>query len=275
MKLIIFSFSEIITYWDIIKEYINPLPILYWGIVGGIVGFVLLLVVELALRKKILIRRRHWSLKVLSYLYMGFFPIFSGFCFSQWAALRSCESQLVNNIPTYLGAGNTFFNEHLKDELVDILEERHMQLTGHEVIDKSVSYVSETFTSTAESAKENTDNVAVAYLLDKLSDTDFIKKEVVAKVEKSIGEKLLMDENLTKDVLDVKVENLLNDGVLNTIAEKHIRNIFGGFKWNVILIFFVGLLIPVIEIVVANYMEKKRLSGGKGNQSTPPPILSN
>lgn len=64
---------------------------------------------------------------------------------------------------------------------------------------------------------------------------------------------------MTNDVLNVKVENILEDGVLNTIIEKYIKGAFGGLKMSVVLIFLVGLAIPLAEIIVAHYLERKRL----------------
>lgn len=266
--LLSFSFFDIFKYWDIITLYINPLTIILWGIVGGIVGFIIVLITELILRKKILVHRRHWTLKWLSYLYMVFFPLFAGFCFTQWFALHGCQKEIVKNIPVYLGEANSAFNIYLKDEVEKIIDQKHMQLTGHDVIDKTASYASETAgVLLSDMSVDSTMTAkASAFLMKKMIETDFVKDQAVKYVEQALGEKVLNDQELTNDLLNVKIENILTNGVIDTIIEKKVNNIFGGLKLNVLLVFLLGLAIPAAEIILAHYLERKRLG------ETPPPM---
>lgn len=269
-----FSFTDIIKYWDTLTQYINPATVILWGIMGGILGFIIFLIAEILLRKKILIRRRHWSLKYLAYLYMVFFPLFAGFCFTQWFALHRCQQELVNNIPTYLGDANSLFNTYLKDEVVKILDEKHLQLSGHEVIDKAATVAGSTVSSQIKETFSPTDTTLTAkastFLLSKAAETEFIKNKAVEYVEEKLGSAVMMDKNTTTEVLNVKIENLLDNGILNTIIEKHIKNIFGGFKFQVLIILLIGLAIPVAEILLAHYLEKKRLKAEAASMVPPP-----
>lgn len=270
------SFFDIFRYWDTITEYVNPLAIILWAITGGVIGFITVLIAELILRKKILIRRRHWTLQWLSYIYMVFLPLFAGFCFTQWFALHGCEREIVKNIPTYLGEANSAFNTYLRNEVEKIIDKRHIQLTGHDVIDKTASYASQTAStllSEAQSADSSITAKASAFLISKVMETDFVKDQAVKYVESALGEKVLNDKELTNDLLNVKIENILTDGVLNTIIEKKVKNIFGGLKLNIVFIFLLGLAIPIAEIILAHYLEKKRLAVIPSVIfDTPPPI---
>lgn len=273
-----FSLTDIFKYWDTLTQYINPATVIISAIMGGVLGFIIFLIAEILLCKKILIRRRHWSLKYLSYLYMVFFPLFAGFCFTQWFAIHTCERELVKNIPIYLGDANSLFNTYLKDEVVKILDERHLQLTGHEAIDKAASVAGSTASGLLKSNISTTDTTLTAkassYLLSKAAETEFIKNKAVEYVEEKMGSAVMMDKNTTTEILNVKIENILDDGVLNTILEKHIKNIFGGFKMNVLLIFLIGMAIPLAEIILAHYLEKKRLKTEPAIMaSTMPPAL--
>ena len=219
------SFFDIFRYWDTITEYVNPLAIILWAITGGVIGFITVLIAELILRKKILIRRRHWTLQWLSYIYMVFLPLFAGFCFTQWFALHGCEREIVKNIPTYLGEANSAFNTYLRNEVEKIIDKRHIQLTGHDVIDKTASYASQTAStllSEAQSADSSITAKASAFLISKVMETDFVKDQAVKYVESALGEEVLNDKELTNDLLNVKIENILTDGVLNTIIEKKV-----------------------------------------------------
>lgn len=257
-----FSIIDLFRYWDTLTQYINPVTIILWGIIGGIVGFALFVIVEAILRKRILIRRRHWSLKYLAYAYMIFFPLLGSFCFSQWFALHRCQQELVKNIPTYLGDANSAFNTYLKDEVIKIIDARHLQLSGHEIIDKAATMAGSTVSTQLKeiSATDTTLTAkASSFLLSKAAETEVVKNMAVSYVEKKLGETVMMDGNMTNDVLNVKVENILEDGALNTLLEKYIKNIFGGLKMNVVLILLIGLAIPAAEIIMAHYLEKKRL----------------
>ena len=250
-----FSFTDIFKYWDTLTDYINPVWILVWAIVGGITGFLLFLILELVLRKKILVNRRHWSLKYLSYLYMVFFPLFGAFCFTQWFALHNCQTQMVKNIPTYLGTANSTFNTYLKDEVAKVVEERYLEMTGRDALSTTADVV----TSTLSDYVKSTETDLGTKVSEMFLETEFIKEKAVSQLAEKVGEQLMMDKDMTQEMLDVKVSNILDDGVLNTVVEKHIRNIFGGMKLNIIIIFLVGILIPVCEILLAHYLERKRL----------------
>jgi hypothetical protein len=258
-----FSLTDIFKYWDTLTQYINPATVIISAIMGGVLGFIIFLIAEILLRKKILIRRRHWSLKYLSYLYMVFFPLFAGFCFTQWFSLHRCQQELIKNIPTYLGDANSIFNTYLKNEVVKIIDEKHLQLTGHEAIDKTATLAGSTASELLKNNISTTDTTLTAkassYLLSKAAETEFIKNKAVEYVEEKMGSAVMMDKNMTNEVLNVKIENILDDGVLNTILEKHIKNIFGGFKMNVLLIFLIGIAIPLAEIILTHYLEKKHL----------------
>lgn len=254
MNTLFISLSDIFTYWDTLTQYINPLKIIIWAITGGVIGFLIVLITEIILRKKILVKRRHWSLKVLSYVYMVFLPLFAGYCFTQWFAIHACERELVKNIPTYLGDTNSAFNKYLKHEVEKVVEARYLQLTGNEVLDKGVTLAG----NMVSKAVETTDNKFETKISAYFAKTDFVKGHVTDYIAEKVGEKLMMDKELTREVLDVKIQNLLDDGVLNTVIEKHIKNITGGFKMNVLILFLAILAIPLTEIIIANYLDKKR-----------------
>lgn len=254
MDTLFISFSEIFAYWDLITQYVNPVTIILWAIIGGVLGFLIMLITEIILRKKILVKRRHWTLKVLSYIYMVFLPLFAGYCFTQWFAVHACERELVKNIPTYLGDANFAFNKYLKDEVEKILEERHLQYTGHEVLDKGISLAANTVSEAIQSADNKLETQLTAYM----AKTDFVKEQVADYIAEKIGEQLLMDKELTHELLDVKIQNLLDDGVLNIVVEKHIKSFTGGFKMNIVMLFLLVMALPAIEIIIANYLHKKK-----------------
>jgi len=262
-----FSFFDFIEYWDTLKQYINPFPVIMWSIILGVIGFFVALIVEIVLRKKILVRRRHWSLKILSYLYMILFPLFIGFCVSHWSVYHQTEKQLVQNLSTYLDDADNLYNEYIKESVEAAIHERYLKSTGNELIDEGYTYlidkvhgvidsedaVEEKELSFTEKAKAKIVLYLVdIYLKDKLD-------ELVDKAADYTDEKVMLKEGITKDILNTRIEKILDIGVMNTVIEAHIHNIFGGLKMKAILILLAGLAVPLIEIFIAHYLERKRL----------------
>lgn len=255
------SFSKLFEFWDVLSKYVNPLSALLWGLIGGLAALILVVILQIVLRKKILVTRKYRFLKVLSYCYMVFFPLWAGMQAAQWFALHNLQSQITNNIPLYLGKTNELFNGFLKDEVTKVISERHMELTGHKVIEKSATYVSNTasnlFGSTLPSKDEAGDKFVVAALMQSLVKSGVIKKYVVKYIESSIGSALLMDKKLTKEFMDTTFKEMVDKGMLNTILTKHVNHLFRGFKSNILLTFLLVMCIPVIEIIIACRREKK------------------
>ncbi|MDR2918255.1 MAG: hypothetical protein LBV72_02685 [Tannerella sp.] len=263
---------EIFKYWDILVQYINPLLILLWAIIGGLTGIVLAIILLLALRKQIFVTRRHWILKWLSYAYIIFLPLFIGFSFAQWSALHNCERQIIQNIPKYLGDTHMLYNTYLKAEVEKIVAEEILKQSGNELLEGAVniaqSYVGTTLKSDSKDklqAASYKDKIS-EYLVQTLLESSYVRELIVSEARNRIGKVLLMDKELTKDFFDTEIQKLLDNGVINTVLEKHVKHLFGGFKMNVLLILLLGVLIPAIEIFIACLLHRKKL------RNQPPPI---
>lgn len=257
-----FSFSDIIQYWDIIKQYINPVAIIWWAIMGATIGFILMVILLVIMRKKVLITRQHWTLKVLAYAYLVFLPLWAAYSGMQWFALHNCEKQIARKIPTYLGDMNSVFNLYVKDYVADVISDRHLKLTGHEIIDKTVDYATKVVSNTIKTNPKEENDIKGKisdFLTAKFIESDIAKKMIIDEVEKSIGKPLLMDKELTRELLDVRIQDLMDDGIINTVLTKHVNKLFGGFKSNVLLIFLLVLLIPIVEIVIAHHLHRRSL----------------
>ncbi|NDV68727.1 hypothetical protein [Dysgonomonas sp. 25] len=257
-----FSFFDLFEYWDVLKQYINPLSTVKWAIIGGIIGFVILVVAEIILRKKILVRRRHWSLKILAYLYMVFLPLYAGFCFTQWFAYNNVENQLVNNIPTYLGDTNELYEKHLKESLESSIYAHYLKYTGNELIDEGYGYLTSIVKEKMdiEDAIEEKERSTITKIKDEavlFLVSSYLKDKMTDKLTTTVDEKVMLKEGITKELLSIQIREILDTGVIETIMETHIRNIFGGLKSKAILMFVLGLAIPLIEIIIANILDKK------------------
>jgi hypothetical protein len=256
-----FSFADILKYWDILSQYINTDIVIKWGIIGGVIGFVIALIIELLLHKRILVRRRNSFLKYLPYFYMLFFPLFTGFCCAQWAALHNCETQLVQNIPQYIGNANTIFDDYLKTEVTKIAKDRYKELTGNNVPDH-ISALADNLIDNLLQDSRSPDSELTAmlnrYMADYPLETERIRQQAVIYLTDRIDQRLLfIDKAMITELVNARLENLSDDSVLISLMEKHIKEITGDFKLKIVLLFLLVMLLPLIEICIANYIDKR------------------
>lgn len=260
-----FSDLGVLPFLEIIKEYINPVPVIIWGIVGGVAAALVTLIIVVCLRKKCFVRRKYMAHKVLAYLVLFLLPLFVGFCAFQWTALHTAQKQLVRKIPTYLGAGNELFNKYLKAELAELVSDEILASSGNQLLGNVTSeaqtYIAQLmrYELGSETGEQlSTSEKVTKYVVSHLLETDMMKNYLLKNVKGKISEFAGIDPKLVDTLFDTEIQNILDSGVLNTVFEHYIREGFGKLKGMVWLMFFAGLLVPVAEIVISNILEKRR-----------------
>ena len=266
-----FSFFDLIEYWDLVKQYINPLTVIAWSVVAGFLGFIITLIIQIILRKKILVQRRHWSLKVLAYIYMVFFPLFVGFSVSHWMFYHQIEAQLVDNMDTYCKSVDDLYQSKLKEEIFSQIEDKYLEKTGNDYINEGYSYILERFNNKAEGEAvesmtsevlegglsiERMKDKVVSYLIG-IYLKDHLE-ELVEYAAQNVDEKVMLKEGVTMKILDTRIDEILDTGIFVGVVEAYIRDIFGSLKMKAIFIFLIGIVIPLIEIGIANHLENKK-----------------
>ena len=174
----------------------------------------------------------------------------------------------MKNIPKYLGETNALFNMYLRAEVEKIVSEEIRQSNSNQLLGKAVTGVQkmagaylkdwEKKTEGSEFELNKTANVVSSYLAATIMESSFVRGKVVTEVLRKIGDALLMNESLTYDLFEVELQHFFDDGVVNTVFEKLICNIFGGFKMNVWLLLLLGMLFPILEIGIANWLNSKK-----------------
>lgn len=251
-----FSLSTLVRYWDVFREYINPGPIIVWAVIGGAVGTVAMVLLMVIFRKKVFVKRRHWTLKVLSYCYIVALPLIGGFFFTQWFALHKCQVQLADNVPVYLGKTNEVFNIYLKKEIEKVIKAKYLEMSGREMMEKSLTSIGDVVSGYIRETETGIGEKVSAYMMK----TGYFREQVIDRVSEKAAELLMTDKELTDELLDIKVREILDSGVFNTIVQTRIHQIFGGFKTHVALMFLLLLVIPVGEIILANYLARKKVA---------------
>lgn len=254
------SCSEFLEYWDLVTQYVNVSSIFLWGFLGGLLGFILALVAVIVWRKKILVRRKYKVLKYFTYLYFAFIPLFTGFCFTQWFAFHSIEKQVVKHIPAMLGESNILFNKYVKEDLENLVGKERLNITGNQAVDIGLDVTGDVIKTMGMSGDSVTlEQAGTAFLASKVVKSDLMKGKAKTKATETIGEGLLVGSELAGELMNTEVSSILETGVVNIVVEKKVKGIFGGLKMQAFLMLLIGLGIPIAEILLAHYLERKRL----------------
>lgn len=257
-------FQTISEYWTLISEFTNPFKIILSAIGSTTVAFLVIVLVLVFLRKIILIKRRHILLRILSISYFVLIPILTLFFGFKWGLVNGIHHDLKDHLTAYTKGLNSVYNENVAGSLQSLVTgtkaDSTMKISTNDVIDTlSVvlyrNYGDLLYQEVNSHKGDMTGKVAGIFL--KLFREDgisyAIKKGLVKLVEKSIG----VDEEVTKEVMSVKINELLEKGVITKIVEIQLDKFFKGIKRGIIFMFCMILLLPVVEIAIAYWLFKK------------------
>lgn len=264
------SQAEFFEYWSLVSQYVNVGSIFLWGFLGGLLGAVVVVIAEIVWRKKILVRRKYKFLKFLAYLYFAFFPLFAGFCFTQWFAFHNIEKQVVKNIPNILAGSNELFDTYLKESIEDMVGKENLKLSANQLVDSGMDKVGSTIKSMATDSDSITlKERSMALVASNVVQSNLAKGKAKSKIAETIGENTLVGNDLAEELMATEMASILETGAVNFVVEQKVKGIFGGLKMQALLIFLIGMTIPIAEIVLAHYLERKRIRELEPEQNDP------
>lgn len=248
--------------------------IIFSGIVAAIIVLIVSLLLLFILKKYILVKRKHIVLKVISISYFVLIPLLCAFFAFKWQVINKFSTNLTENIvkdikPVDLlvknklaGVVNGLYldkSENLEgkipvsvNDLVDILSDslyvNYLEITSIERPDKQNVLVDKAI------------NLYIS--ITKSKGIAFLIKEGLSKV---VTKQLHLEKETTKEMMDTKLGKLFDDGILCSIVDCEIKQVFGGMKNSILMILAFVLALPVFEIVIANWLFRKE----NKNVSTP------
>ncbi len=255
------TLSDFFEYWTLFSSYVSVGTIFLWAFLGGLLGFVLMLIVEIVWRKKITVKRRYKFLQYVTYLYFVFFPLYAGFCFTQWFGFHAIEGQVMKNIPAVLGETNLLFNEHLREKIEELIGEESLNYTVNSIVDNSLDSASKMIASLNGSIDTlGLKEKGAILVTSQVVKSGVVKSQVKSQASSVVGEGLTLNQSHVEELMSTEISSLLETGVVNVVVEKKIKGIFGGLKMQALLFFLLGMAIPICEIILAHYLERKRLT---------------
>lgn len=277
--------NTFIEYYKVFAEYINPVAVVGAGIFAAVMAAVILLVLLLIFRKKVLVPRRYVILKVLSWAYFIVLPLVGGYFAFQWGALNSMQNQLKENMTAKLAAYTegmeTGWEKYVTQALTTGVTDGSvpkMELSANNVVEIATEALYLKYQTTVDSLLSNDDNLivnAVGYI-NHLTDGKVMSYAVKKGIYKLLEKGLAMDEEMSVELMDTRLDELMQQGVFGKILGIQIDRLFNPLKKSTVIFFSIILLLVLVEIGLANYWiaqkKKAELATSQptmGNSTTP------
>ncbi len=244
---------QFFSYWGLLTQYINPVKIIWSGILTSILAFVVAIILLVVFRKKVLIKRRYIILKCLAIAYLIFLPLFSAYTGFKWGILHGLQKDIIAHLPTYTQDLDAVFRSSLTDDVAGM----PTSLSTNEYIDLLAEIVYSEYITTIDYLPKEGFHGKLVTKLHSLMFTSTIANYTKRTIHKWVKKKVGLDEKVTKEVMEVKLNELLRDGLFNKIAAIYVKKIIGGMKNSVLLVFVIIVGLPLVEIVIAVRLNRK------------------
>lgn len=237
--------------------------IVVWGLVCGIAALALSLTAMLIFRKKIMIKRAHGVLKVLAVSWFVLVPLASGYFWFKWGMADATEEAICENGQKLSKEINSVFNAGLRSACSDIVGEnaleQNMHLSPNDMTDLLGKKVYEQYCQTLEKSSANRGVGAklTAFFL-KISRSEAVSFVIRKSIRKLLEKTLRLENNYTKAMMSKKLDELFNGNIFSEILMAQVKHFFRGIKKSILLMFFIILLFPVLEIGIAHWLEFRK-----------------
>lgn len=256
---IIHAFVE---YYRYFSEYINPVAVIGAGILCAVVFALALLVLLIIFRKKILVQRRYTALKYLAWSYFLVLPLVGGYFAFQWGALNSMQNQLKENIPAklkaYTDGMDTGWEKYISQALTTGITDGSVpkiELSANNVVEIATEALYLRYQSVVDSLLIYNDNLlvqAVGYI-NHLTDGKVMSYAVKKGIYKMLESGLAMDEEMSTELMETRLDELMQQGIFSKILGLQIDRLFKPLKKSTIVIFALILGAALLEIGLAHY----------------------
>jgi hypothetical protein len=255
-------FQSISKYVYLISDYTNPAKIIWNGVSMAIAAFVFMVLAIILLRKFIFVKRRFVVLKVLAIVYVILIPVFTAFLGFKLGLVNGLHTDLKEHLPNYTKSLDTAFSENLHEQMKG-LSVNLTKTSAKDLVDSVSTAIygvyKETLDYKSTAAKDDIASKASVFLVDLFSSKGIsvaLRKGITTLVEKTIG----IDEEVTSEVMSLRLNELLKSGLLTKIAEMQINKFFKSIKTGIYILFFIMLIIPATEVFISVRLHKKSLA---------------
>ncbi|MFY9310021.1 MAG: hypothetical protein WAQ28_13325 [Bacteroidia bacterium] len=242
--------------------------IVFSGVITAVVVLILSLLVLFLFRRFVLVKRKHIVLKVIAIAYFVLIPLICGFFAFKWQVVNKFGNNLAENITKDVKPVDLMVKDKLSGIVNGLYLNKSENLEGKIPVSVNdlinilsdtlyVNYLQITKVERPDSQNELVNKAIKLYIrVTKSEGIAFLIKKGVSKV---LAKQLRLKEETTKQMMDTKLGKLFDDGILCTIVDCEIKQVFGGMKNSILTMLAVILAIPLIEIAIANWLFRKEV----------------
>jgi hypothetical protein len=223
-------------------ELTNPFKIISGAVIAGILTVIIAIILVVLLRKFILVPRRYPVLKFIAWSYFLILPLLAGFFGFKWGLFNSLRKDIREHSEVYVKHIPSSFDISTKE-----LFEQPM--TTNQMIDSLSEIVYRQYYQTL--GKQS--------LVIRISGGKGVAYFTKRAIHKLLKDKLGLEEGVSKDLMDEKINEVLRTGLFAKIALIQMDHFLQGVQKGILITFFLIIAIPVIEILIAHYLHKKKM----------------
>jgi len=141
----------------------------------------------------------------------------------------------------------------------------NMKYSSNEVIDGISEEMYIQYENSLKNTSTNISDKAVSFFY-KMARGKIIAYKVKQLIHKLLTDKIGTSDEVSKEIMDIKLEELLKEGLFTKIITVQVDSFFKGILKGVVITFLLILLLPIIEIIIAFIMYKRLLNKEKQDQ---------
>jgi hypothetical protein len=231
-----------------------------WALIFGLGALIVLLI----FRKKVTQTRKYPILKYLAIAYFFIVPIGLAMFGAKLGVVRALHSTTISKLMEQKQTISTATNSLGMQFLVG-----NPNFQGNEFTNMSIEeMVAKASVLATDMQQQSIGQYAssgdgftnkLAAVVNKITAGKFFGKLMTKVIADVLNEKLLLPKDATKDVMHAQFQDLVKNGLIFEIFLAQINKIFASLQKGSIIPIIILILIPLVEILIANYWNKKKV----------------
>lgn len=237
-------------YWSFFSQYFNLLAIIGGGIKISLLSFGIVLILLFVFKKIVLVKRYQRVRTYLAYSYYFWIPIVCLIWGFIYGVITTSRNQVIEKLPLYQTSIQSIIDQNF-DLNVEIKNYTDKNLDN--VLDDVVTKIRTVMTMKLKQPDNSKTLKLVIMVLDSPIGSNYIKSSLKDKISATVS----LKRELTDEIFEIKFSKLFTSDVIVKVFSFYIKQMVNSFLIPIMLVGILLLLIPLIEIVLANCYNRK------------------
>lgn len=255
------------------SEFTNPFKIISGAVFVGILTAIIAIVLVILLRKFMLVPRRHPILKYIAWTYFILLPVLAGFFGFKWGLFNSLRKDIKTHTSVYIEHIPASFDQNTSrlitayfiSDSAGVNVAPMAKYTTNQLVDTAAEVIYRQYYATLEhqAILKDKGNAVVGFIarLTKGKGVAFFMKRSIRKL---LTEKGGLDESVSEDLMGARIDEILRAGLFAKIILIRLDHFLQGVQKGILITFFLIIAIPLIEVLIAHYLYKKKMKQPDG-----------